>query len=469
VSGFGAGKSKALALDGAGKSKALALDGAGKSKALALDGAGKSKARALDGAGDKPLYEDYSKCIHCGLCLNACPTYRELHLESDSPRGRIYQMIQVDEGRLELGDSFVQHMDLCLDCRSCETACPSNVPYGRLIEAARAQIHEHYRRPLLERWGRAFFYEHLLTRPALMKLFGYALVFYQRSGLRDLMRKSGILEGWGLAGVEAVAPDAEPPFFFSEIGKVFPAIGERRYRVAFFAGCLANVTHARMNEATVRVLRANGCEVAIPSGQGCCGALHVHAGVRDTARELARRNIAAFLSQPFDALLTNAAGCGSTLKEYGELLPGDAPALEFSKKMEDVTEFLARVGLTQPLGKVAGVITYQDPCHLAHGQRVRAAPRQLIRQIPGITYRELPRTEICCGSAGVYNVLHNDLAMDLLRHKMADIGDTGADVVLTANPGCLLQIRAGVRLFPEHKAPRVLHVMELLDESARLS
>ena len=416
---------------------------------------------------DKPQYEDYSKCIHCGLCLNACPTYRELHLESDSPRGRIFQMIQVDEGRLELGDSFVHHMDLCLDCRSCETACPSNVPYGRLIEAARAQIHENYQRPLLERWGRSLFYERLLTSPALMKLFGYGLVFYQRSGLRDLMRQSGFLKQIGLAGVEAVAPDAETPFFFSQFGKMFPAIGTPRYRVAFFAGCLANVTHARMNEATVRVLQANGCEVIIPAGQGCCGALHVHAGVRDVARELARRNIEVFLSETCDALLTNAAGCGSTLKEYGELLPGDARAQQFARKMEDVTEFLARVGLTQPLGKVEGVVTYQDPCHLAHGQRVRSAPRQLIRQIPGVAYRELPHTEICCGSAGVYNVLHNDVAMDLLRNKMTDIGDTHADVVLTANPGCLLQIRAGVRLFPSGKSPRVLHVMELLDESAR--
>jgi glycolate oxidase iron-sulfur subunit len=419
------------------------------------------------GAGDKPLYEDYSKCIHCGLCLNYCPTYRELHLESDSPRGRIYQMIQVDQGRLELGDSFVHHMDLCLDCRSCETACPSNVHYGRLIEAARAQIHEHYKRPLLERIGRSLFYERLLTSPALMRMFGYALAFYQRSGLRDLMRQTGFLKEMGLAGVEAVAPDAEPPFFFSQIGKVFPAVGKRRFRVAFFAGCLANVTHARMNEATVRVLQANGCEVTIPPGQVCCGALHVHAGVRDIARDLAGRNVTAFYSKDHDALLTNAAGCGSTLKEYGDLLPGNARAEEFSKKMEDVTEFLARVGLTQPLGKIPGLVTYQDPCHLAHGQRVRSAPRQLIRQIPGIVYRELAHTEICCGSAGVYNVLHNDLAMDLLRNKMSDIGDTRADVVLTANPGCLLQIRAGVRLFPNGKPPRVLHVMELLDESAR--
>jgi len=417
---------------------------------------------------DKPAYDDYSQCIHCGLCLNACPTYRELRVESDSPRGRIYQMIQVDLDRLPIGDSFVQHMDACLDCRACETACPSGVPYGRLIEAARAQIETHYQRPFLERVGRNLFYRHLLRSPLLMKMLGWGLVFYQRSGLRDLLRQTGFLTELGLAGVDAVAPEAEAPFFFSQIGKVIPAQGTRRYRVAFFAGCLANVTHARMNEATVRVLAANGCEVVIPSGQGCCGALHVHAGVRDVARELARRNIEVFLREPFDALITNAAGCGSTLKEYGELLPDDPRAREFASKMLDVTEFLAKIGLTQHLGAISGVVTYQDPCHLLHGQRVRSAPRELLKQIPGLTYRELPRVEICCGSAGVYNVFHNELSLQLLRNKMADVAGTGASVVTTANPGCLLQLRAGVRLYGNGgSAPRVLHIMELLDESAR--
>jgi glycolate oxidase iron-sulfur subunit len=421
---------------------------------------------------DKPAYDDYSQCIHCGLCLNACPTYRELRVESDSPRGRIYQMIQVDQDRLPIGDSFVQHMDTCLDCRACETACPSGVSYGRLIEAARAQIETHYQRPFLERIGRNLFYRHLLRSPLLMKMLGWGLVFYQRSGLRDLLRQTGFLTELGLAGVDAVAPEAEAPFFFSQIGRTIPAQGKRRYRVAFFAGCLANVTHARMNEATVRVLAANGCEVVIPSGQGCCGALHVHAGVRDVARELARRNIDVFLREPFDALITNAAGCGSTLKEYGELLPDDPRAHEFSKKMLDVTEFLAKIGLTQHLGAISGVVTYQDPCHLLHGQRVRSAPRELLKQIPGLTYRELPRVEICCGSAGVYNVFHNELSLQLLRNKMADVASTGASVVTTANPGCLLQLCAGVRLYgglPGNggSAPRVLHIMELLDESAR--
>jgi glycolate oxidase iron-sulfur subunit len=220
-----------------------------------------------------------------------------------------------------------------------------------------------------------------------------------------------------------------------------------------------------MNRATVATLAANGCEVVIPAGQGCCGALHVHAGEVQTARQLARRNVTTFLREEYDAILTNAAGCGSTLKEYGRLLEGAAQAQEFASRIEDVTEFLARVGLTQPLGAVNAVVTYQDPCHLGHAQRVRAAPRQLLRQIPGLTYRELPRAEICCGSAGVYNVLHNGLALELLGKKMADIAGTGAEVIATANPGCLLQLSAGVRL---HGAgQRVMHIVELLEESAK--
>jgi glycolate oxidase iron-sulfur subunit len=414
---------------------------------------------------DAPRYEDYVKCIHCGLCLNTCPTYRELRVEADSPRGRIYQMIQVDQGRMQLGPGFVRHIDLCLDCRACETACPSGVEYGKLVEAARAQIELHYRRPLLERLGRRFLYHHLLLSPLLMRVMGRLLAFYQRSGLRDMLRESGLLEGLGLAGVEAVAPEAEPPFFFDQIGRVVPARGERRFRVAFFAGCLANVTHARMNEATVNVLTANGCEVVIPEGQVCCGALHVHAGVRDVARGLARRNIEVFLAEPFDALLTNAAGCGSALKEYGHLLQDHSRASEFAGKMLDVTEFLARAGLTQPLGEVRAVATYQDPCHLGHAQRVRTAPRELIRQVPGLEFRELPRAEICCGSAGVYNVMHNALALRLMKNKMADARSTGAEIILTANPGCLLQLRAGVRL--HRTGQRVMHVLELLDESAK--
>lgn len=414
---------------------------------------------------DAPKYDDYIKCVHCGLCLNACPTYRELHWEADSPRGRIYQMIQVDQGRMGITPAFVEHIDLCLDCRACETACPSGVEYGKLVEAARGQIEANYRRPFFERLGRDLLYRRLLRSPLLMRLMGIALVFYQTSGLKDMVRRSGLLEDMGLAGVEALAPEAETPFFFDQIGRTFPARGQKRFRVAMLAGCLANVTHARMNQATVDVLTANGCEVVIPKGQGCCGALHVHAGMRREARELARKNLDVFLSEPFDALISNAAGCGSVLKEYSHLLEDDPRAAAFVAKMQDATEFLAKVGLTQPLGEVRAVATYQDPCHLGHAQKVRAAPRKLIRQVPGLEFRELPRTEICCGSAGVYNILHNELALQLLSNKMSDARSTGAEIIVTANPGCLLQLRAGVRL--HGTGQRVLHVMELLDESAR--
>ncbi len=418
---------------------------------------------------DRPLWEDYSKCIHCGLCLNHCPTYRELGVEMDSPRGRIYQMIQVDQGRLPLGPSFVKHIDLCLDCRACETACPSGVQYGKLVEAARAQIEQQYRRPLMQRIARRVVFRHLLNSPAMLRLAGWGLWFYQASGMQRMVRRSGVLEELGLAGVEALAPSAEPPFFFNQLGKTYAARGQRRYRVALFAGCIANISFARLNEATVRVLTANGCEVVIPAGQLCCGALHAHAGIRDEARRLARRNIQAFLREPFDAFISNAAGCGSTLKEYHQLLEHDREYVEraeqFSKKMKDVTEFLAEAGLTQPLGEVRARVTYQDPCHLGHGQRVRSAPRELIGRVPGVDFRELPLAEICCGSAGIYNVVHNDMALSLLEKKMRMINMTGAELVLTANPGCLIQLRAGAARWG--RGQRVWHVVELLDASAR--
>src|SRR5579862_2258640 len=272
---------------------------------------------------DKPQQSDLDRCVHCGLCLNACPTYRELRVEMDSPRGRIYQMVQVSEGA-PIGASYLEHIELCLACRGCETACPSGVQYGRLVEAARAEIDAATVRPAHVRLIRRFVFGHLLQSPALMTLFGAVLYLYQRSHLQKWIRALGFLKLLGrLADIEQLAPPADPPFFFSQIGKTFPAEGERRYRVAFLAGCIANVCFARLNEASIRVLQKNGCEVAVPAAQTCCGALHVHSGLRDEARKLARRNIDAVVDGGFDAILTNAAGCGSTLKEYDELLEHD--------------------------------------------------------------------------------------------------------------------------------------------------
>lgn len=416
---------------------------------------------------DKPKQADLDRCVHCGLCLNACPTYRELGVEMDSPRGRIYQMVQVSEGK-PISDSYIEHIELCLACRGCESACPSGVQYGRLVEAARAEIEATCPRPLVARIVRRFVFGALLPSRTLLRTAGALMYLYEASGLQKLARSSGLLKLFGgLDKVEMLSPPAEPPFFFGEIGKTFPAEGEKRYRVAFLAGCIANVSFARLNEATVRVLRKNGCEVVIPGDQTCCGALHVHAGLPQKARTLARRNIDAIAVDDFDAILTNAAGCGSTLKEYDELLEGDpeyaAKARAFTAKMKDVTEFLAALDLNPRMSPLPLRVTYQDSCHLAHGQKVRKPPRQLLKAVPGMEFKEMPLADICCGSAGIYNVLHNDMSMAVLERKMENVNRTGAEVVVTANPGCMLQLRAGARL--HGKGQRVVHVVELLDEA----
>lgn len=419
---------------------------------------------------DAPKGADLDKCVHCGLCLNACPTYRELGLEMDSPRGRIYQMVQVATGLAEITPSYVEHLDLCLACRGCESACPSGVPYGRLIEAARAEIEASAGRPWHVEMLRRFVFGRLLASRGWLKAAGALLYLYQASGLQRLARGSGLLKLAGKLGrIEQLAPDAEVPFFFSQIGKVFPAKGEKRKRVAFLAGCLANVTSARLNEATIRVLQENGCEVAVPEEQTCCGALHVHSGLKDMARELARRNIRAFLSEECDAVVTNAAGCGSTLKEYHELLENDPEFREkahlFVSKVRDITEFLDEIGIRPPENPMPVAVTYQDSCHLAHGQKIRQAPRNVIASIPGAEFRELPQSDLCCGSAGVYNIVHDELAARILEKKMALVNATGASIVTTANVGCAIQLKAGVAL--HGKGQRVLHVVELLDEAYR--
>jgi glycolate oxidase iron-sulfur subunit len=385
----------------------------------------------------------------------------------DSPRGRIYQMAEVAQGA-PIADSYREHIDLCLACRGCETACPSGVSYGRLIEAARTEIEATTRRPWFTRLVRDFVFRRLLSSPSLMTAAGTLLYAYQVSGMQTLLRITGLLRG-RLGAREALLPPAQIPFFFRETGRTFPAEGERKYRVAMLSGCIANVSFARLNEATVRVLRKNGCEVVVPAGQTCCGALHVHAGVRDEARRLARRNIDAVLNADpeIGAVITNAAGCGSTLKEYDELLEHDPEYAERARKFKalvwDVTEFLAAIDLNRRMALVEGTVTYQDACHLAHGQKVREAPRQLLRAIPGLKFHEMPLAHLCCGSAGIYNVLHTDLSMNILESKMRNVNLAGARIVATANPGCMLQLQAGVRRWG--RGQRVVHVIELLDEA----
>jgi glycolate oxidase iron-sulfur subunit len=388
----------------------------------------------------------------------------------DSPRGRIYQIIQVERGRLSLGESFVRHIDLCLDCRACETACPSGVEYGKLVEAARGQIQKYYKRPPLAGLMRKLFFYELLPYRQRLEAAGKILRFYQRSGLERLVLASGLLKllPWNMERVAALAPRMEKPFFTERLGTVIPAVGTRRYRVAFFAGCIANLCFARLNDATLRVLAKNGCEVVIPAEQGCCGALHVHAGLRDLARNLAKQNLRAFPPDKFDAIITNAAGCGSVLREYPLLFEEEErdylePARAFSGKLRDVTEFLAGIEFNKEFAVTRLRATYQDSCHLAHAQKIRSAPRKLLAAVPGLELVELKEAEVCCGSAGIYNVVHNELAEKLLQSKMRRIDETKAELILTANPGCLLQLRAGVSRAGGDR--RVLHVVELLDEA----
>lgn len=419
---------------------------------------------------DVPQEADLRKCVHCGLCLNACPTYRELGVEMDSPRGRIYQMVEVAEGRSPISEDYVEHIELCLACRSCETACPSGVQYGRLIEGALAQIENATRRGVPQRLVRWFAYSWLLRSRMLLRAVGLGLLVYQRSGLDRMMRDSGFLDSLGRLGELAqLAPQAQAPFFFSSIGKVFPAEGVTKHRVALMAGCMQNVFFSRLNEATVRVLRKNGCEVTVPAEQECCGALQVHAGLRTIGREQAKKNIAALESGGFDAIITNTAGCGSVLKEYPELFEHDPEwherAQGFAGKMRDVSEFLASIDLNTEFGRLERTVTYQDSCHLLHGQKISTPPRQMIQAIPGVKLHELPMSEICCGSAGVYNVEHTDISMSLLEDKMRMIESTRADTIVTANPGCMLQLEAGTRRFS--RPIPVLHVVELLDQAYR--
>ena len=377
-------------------------------------------------------------------------------------------MVQVAEEKIGISDDYVEHIELCLACRACETACPSGVEYGRLIEGALAQIETSLRRPVAQRLLRWMTYNKLLRSPLLLKAAGLALLAYQRSGLRAMMEQTGFLESLGRLGELArLAPDAQAPFFFGNIGKVFPAEGETRYRVALMAGCMQNVFFSRLNEATVRVLCKNGCEVTVPAEQECCGALHVHAGLRALGREQAKRNIAALESRDFDAIITNTAGCGSVLKEYPHLFEHDPVwhdrARAFAQRMCDVSEFLASIELNTDFGRVERTVTYQDSCHLLHGQKIGVPPRQMIRAIPGVTLRELPLSEICCGSAGVYNIEHTDISMALLEDKMRMVGSTRADTIVTANPGCMLQLKAGAKRFL--RPMPVMHVVELLDEA----
>ncbi len=401
------------------------------------------------------------QCVHCGLCLNQCPTYRALHLEPESPRGRIHLVKAAAEGRIELNDRFKEHIYLCLLCRACETACPSGVQYGRIAETAREQLG-----PPGSPFARAvlnFVFTRLLPYPRRLRVVFGLLRFYQRTGAQRILRT---LLPVKLREMDAMLP-VIPARFFQPDADILPAIGARRARVAMLSGCVMPLLFGDVNEATVRVLRRNGCDVVLPKNQVCCGALNTHNGESIAAKQMARRNIDVFLEANVDAVVVNAAGCGAAMKEYGYLLRDDPAYREkaehFSSLVKDAGEFLAALGLVAALRPVEMTVTYQDPCHLAHGQRVRAQPRTLLQVIPGMKLVEMDSADRCCGSAGIYNLTHSQMSQQLLEEKMQSVAATHVDAVVAPNPGCMLQLRYGAQRYGP--TVKVYHLMDLLDRA----
>lgn len=412
-------------------------------------------------------------CVQCGLCLPSCPTYREMCREQSSPRGRLHLMRAVAEGRLDVLDPvFTDQMDECLGCRACEPACPSGVAYGAALETARAAVEQartaRGRRSWRARALRRLVFDWLLRDLARVRALGTAAWLAQRSGLQALTRRSGLVRALGLERLEAQLPPLSRPFFVPR-GQVYPVHGASRGRAGLLAGCVMHTAFAPVMQATVRVLTRNGWEVVVPAGQGCCGALHLHAGEPRGGRALARRLIAAFEAAGVDVVVTNSAGCGAAMKEYGHLLAGDPAwadrAAAFSARVRDVTELLAQEPLRGHLAPLHRTVVYQDPCHLLHAQRIAAAPRALLRAVPGLRLVEAGEAGLCCGSAGSYSLLRPEMSDRLLRRKLDQLLATGAEEIVTANPGCLLQLRAGLR----RRGLRlpVRHIVELMDEAYR--
>ena len=401
------------------------------------------------------------QCVHCGLCLNQCPTYRALQLEPESPRGRIHLVKAAAEGRIELSARFADHLYLCLLCRACESACPSGVQYGRIAEAAREQLG-----PPGSEFGRAvlkFVFTQLLPYRRRLRLVFALLRLYQRTGLQHVAR---FFLPKKLREMDALMPPIPSRFFKPQEG-IAAAIGLRRATVALLDGCVMPLLFGDVNGATVRVLQRNGCDVIFPSRQTCCGALNVHNGETTAAKQMARRNIDAFLDANVDAFLVNAAGCGAAMKEYGHLLRDDPDyrdkAKRFSSLVKDAGEFLADLGLIGDLRRIEMTVTYQDPCHLAHGQRIRSQPRKLLQALPGLKLVEMEGADRCCGSAGIYNLTHAGMSQHLLKEKMQTIAATGGEAVVAPNPGCMLQLRSGATRFGP--GLEVYHLFDLLDRA----
>lgn len=417
---------------------------------------------------DAPAESELYKCVHCGFCLQACPTYVETGLEAESPRGRIALMKAVNEGRIGITDSVISHWDLCIQCRACEIACPSGVPYGNLIEATMQQVANHRKPGIISRTVASLALKQTLPNQGRLALLVGGMRLYQRSGLQKAVRKSGILNAMpgGLGELEGSMPQL-PAEVFRARGQVYAAQGERKTRVALLSGCVMPLVNGPQMNAVVRVLTRNGCEVEITRGQACCGAINSHVGDLETARTLARRNIDAFLGSGVDAVVIASAGCGARMKEYAHLLRHDnryaEKAQAFSAMVKDIHELLAALPIDPPKASLPYRVTYQDSCHLSNAQRITAPPRQLLRSIPGIEFVELPNASKCCGAGGTYTITEREFSMRVLDSKMRAVRQTGANIIATANPGCLMQIQYGAQR--EGMPLEVRYITDLLDEA----
>jgi len=419
-----------------------------------------------------PLRAVMDACVHCGFCLTTCPSYRVLGTEMDSPRGRIYQMQAMHQGEIDLNAVTVSHFDSCLGCLACVTACPSGVRYDVLIGAMRAQIQRHYSRPWPEWWVRQLLFQ-LFPYPERLRWLAPLLWLYQKMGLSRWLPGLLTKASPSLGAMATLLP----PLTLSQLlpqpwPEVLPAQGTRRFRVGVILGCVQRIFNPQVNAATVRVLRAVGCEVVIPPQQGCCAALPQHQGETTQAQTLARWMIDCFRHYQLDAILINASGCGHTLKEYGHLLADDPeyrhPAQAFSRQVQDVQEFLAQIELGVPLYPLAAdplVVVYQDACHMLHGQKISWQPRQLLRQIPGVELREPLDAALCCGSAGVYNLIQPEIAQELGRQKVRHLLSTGAQVIASANIGCTVQMQRYLR--EQGAQVPVYHPVQLIDYAMR--
>ncbi len=429
-------------------------------------------------------YDLFLDCVHCGLCTASCPTYVETGNENDSPRGRIYLMRSVTDGRLEMNHEVRRHLELCLDCRACETACPSGVQYGKLIEPFRVAMEQPaengpQRATKSSDWFHRWILFGLFPYPARMRLALLPARIAQALYLDRLVVASGLwrLLPQRLGRLVTLLPPLEKQL--PELPEFLPAKGTRRAKVALFTGCVSDVMFRSTNWATARVLQENGCDVHIPRSQGCCGAIHFHAGSSEPALALAEQNVTAFKAEEMDAIILNVAGCGSMLKDYGHHWEAnhshDSNAdgtnaaqtgrEHFASKVRDVSEFLAEIGLVPPRGEMHLTATYHDACHLVHAQKIREQPRDILKQIPGLKLVELPESELCCGAAGTYNLTEPEMADRLGQRKLVNIRRTGARVVITSNVGCLMQILREARMKGE--ALRAIHPMDLLDKSYR--